>query len=137
MKGKELGIQSLAIIGYNFLSLINNMGMVYWVMRIFIVFLVVKLVLYIYESKVETITPTSPLSHPITLSSTLSSSLHHHLSTHQPIITTSLFLYLKKEYLDTSCFELICLISDTKISSTRVVKGDVVVGIVVGGGLAV
>ena len=48
MSGKELNTSSFLPVGYKFISLVNNMGMVYWFLLIFIVFLILKLALYIW-----------------------------------------------------------------------------------------
>ena len=49
----------------------------------------------------------------------------------QVILIASLTLYLWHEYYDNSCFELVCLFTDKKISGTAIVKPDVVPSIIV------
>jgi len=53
MNRKELQRPSLSIIGYLDFSLINNMGIVFWLMLLSIVFLFINLVLYIFKEKVD------------------------------------------------------------------------------------
>jgi predicted membrane protein len=121
---------SFSIIGYHFISLFNNMGIVFWLLVIFIVFLSVKLVLYSCKSKVDELDKTSKLMKFILLGIKLSDSLSNYLAVHHIISLTSLTIYLWYEYYEKGCFELECLISDTKISSTKLVKFDIVISII-------
>jgi hypothetical protein len=57
-------------------------------------------------------------------------SLYNYLVVNQIISMMSLVLYLWYEYYEKSCFELICFRSEVKISSTKLVKLDVVVTII-------
>jgi len=121
---------SFSIIGYHFISLFNNMGIVFWLLVIFIVFLLVKLVLYSCKSKVDELDKTSKLMKFILLGIKLSDSVSNYLAVHHIISLTSLTIYLWYEYYEKGCFELECVISDTKISSTKLVKFDIVISII-------
>ena len=50
MTGEELTTSSFLLAGYKFLSLVNNMIILYWILNIFIFFLILKLGLYIWKS---------------------------------------------------------------------------------------
>jgi len=118
MTGEELTTSSFLLAGYKFLSLSNNMGIVYWILLLFIVFQFLKLNLYIFESKVNNITKNSCLLNYINHAKTFSESLYNYLVVNQIISMMSLVLYLWYEYYEKSCFELICFRSEVKISST-------------------
>jgi len=53
MDGTELNRPSFSLVGYQFLSLSNNMGILFWFLIIFMGSLVVKWGLNIFESKVH------------------------------------------------------------------------------------
>ena len=110
--GIELNTSSFLLAGYKFLSLSNNMGIVYWILLLFIVFQFLKLNLYIFESKVNNITKNSCLLNYINHAKTFSESLYNYLVVNQIISLMSLALYLWYEYYEKSCFELTCLISE-------------------------
>ena len=61
MSGEELKKPSFLLVGYKFISLLNNMGIIFWFVAIFIVSLVIKLSLFIFRSKVEKLTEGSKL----------------------------------------------------------------------------
>ena len=105
------------------------MGIVHWFAFLFIVFLLVKWMLYIFTSKVEKLSTGSKLLKYIHFAKNFSESLYTYLAVNQMISMTSLVLYLWYEYYEQSCFELICFRSEVKISSTKLVKFDVVVTI--------
>jgi hypothetical protein len=50
MTGKELTKPSFLLVGYKFLSLVNNMIILYWILNIFMLFLILKLGLFIWKS---------------------------------------------------------------------------------------
>ena len=112
MSGKELNKSSFLLVGYRFLSLANNMGVVYWVLLIFIIFLILKLGLYICQSKVDNLTKNSSLMNYINHAKHLTESLYNYLVVNQIISIMSLVIYLWYEYYEKSCFELKCMISE-------------------------
>jgi len=122
MNRKELERPSLSIVGYDDFSLINNMGIVFWIMLIFIVFLIGNLVLYIFKEKVDKLPNDGKASKCIGTMKKVSESLYNYLSVHHIISMTSVTIYLWYEYVEKGCFELTCLVSDTTISSTKIVK---------------
>jgi len=130
MSGKELNKSSFLLAGYKFLSLSNNMGIVYWVLLISIIFLILKLGLYTFKSKIANLTKNSNLLNYIYLAKRLSESLYNYLVVNQIISMMSLVLYLWYEYYEKSCFELTCFRSEVQISSTKMIKLDVVVAII-------
>jgi len=121
---------SFSMVGYSDFSLINNMGIVFSFMLIFFVFLLIKLVLYIFKSKVDILPKKGKLLKLISIIRKVSESLYNYLSVHQIISMTSLTIYLWYEYVEKSCFELTCFISDEKISDTKLVKLEVVIAII-------
>jgi len=106
------------------------MGIVFWIMLIFIVFLIGKLVLYIFKEKVDVLPKDEKLSKCISIFKKVYESLYNYLSVHHIIPMSSVTIYLWYEYVETGCFELTCFVSDTKISSTKLVKREVVVTII-------
>jgi len=106
------------------------MGIVHWFALIFIFFLIVRWVLYILTSKVKRLSTNSKLLKYIHVVKNFSESLYTYLAVNQIISMTSLVLYLWYEYYDKSCFELKCFRSEVEISSTKLVKFDVVVTII-------
>jgi hypothetical protein len=126
----KLKIPSLSIIGYQDFSLINNMGIVFWFIIIFIVSLLVSLMLYIFKEKVDKLPKDEKLSKSIKIFKNFSQSFYNYLSVHQVISLTSLTIYLWYEYVEKGCFELTCFISEKEVSSTKVVKGEVVIAII-------
>jgi hypothetical protein len=80
------------------------MGIVCWLLPIFIVFLVVKLFLYIYKEKVDKLQKTSKALKYIHFAQNCSESLYNYLIVNQIISLTSLVLYLWYEYYEKSCF---------------------------------
>ena len=130
LRGKRIENPSFSLIGYDFLSLFNNMGIVFWIMVIFIVFLLVQLVIYSCEPKVGKLDKSSKLLKYICGVKRLSESLYNYFAVHHIISMTSLTIYLWYGYYEKSCFDLECLISDTKISATKLVKLDVVITII-------
>jgi len=121
---------SLSLAGYKFFSLINNMGVVFWVMVIFVVLLIVRLALYIFSSKVNEIKESSKLLTAINIYKNISDGLYNYLVVNQIISLTSMFIYLQHEFYEPGCFELTCFISDVKISATKLVKLEVIVTII-------
>ena len=112
MTGEELNTSSFLLVGYKFLSLVKNMVILYWILNIFIVFLILKLGLYICASKVDKLTKNSNLLNYIYQAKNISESLYNYLVVNQIISMMSLVLYLWYEYYEKSCFELICLRSE-------------------------
>ena len=109
---KELERPSLSIVGYQDFSLINNMGIVFWLMLLSIVFLLINLVVYIFKEKVDVLPKDEKLSKYISTMLKVSSSLYNYLSVHHVISLSSLLIYLRYEYVETGCFELTCFVSD-------------------------
>ena len=99
-------------------------------MLIFIIFLIINLVLYIFKVKVDKLPKDGKPSKYIGITKKVSESLYNYLSVHHMISMTSLTIYLWYEYVEKGCFELTCFISDTTISSTKLVKLEVVVSII-------
>jgi len=106
------------------------MGIVFWILLIFIVFLIIHLVLYILKEKVETLPKHEKLSKSISTIKKVSESLYNYLSVHHIIPLTSVTIYLWYEYVEKGCFELTCFISDVEISATKLVKREVVITII-------
>jgi hypothetical protein len=106
------------------------MGIVFWLMLIFIVLLIAKLALYIFKAKVDILPKNGKLSKYINIIKKVYESLYNYLSVHHIISMTSLTIYLWYEYVEKGCFELTCLVSDVKISATKQVKPEVVVTII-------
>ena len=106
------------------------MGIIFWFVVIFVVFLTIKLGLYIMQSKVDKLTKNSKLLWYIHLHKKLIEILYNYLAVIQIIVMTSLTLYLRYEYYEKGCLELTCFISDTQISATKLVKLDIVVSII-------
>ena len=104
--------------GYYFISLLNNIGIVYWFVVIFIVCLTVKLHFYIFETKVKLLPKSSILLKYIYLGKNLTESVYNYLSENQIISITSLTFYLWYEYIETRCFDVECILSDKTISGT-------------------
>jgi len=130
MNRKELARHSLSIIGYRDFSLISNMGIVFWLMLIFIVLLVVNLVLYIFKEKVDILPKDEKAWKYIGIIKKVSGSLYNYLSVHHVVSMTSLTIYLWYEYVQKGCFVLTCFVSDTEISATKLVRLEVVVAII-------
>ena len=80
--------------------------------------------------KVERLSANSKLLIFIRLTKNFSESLYTYLAVNQIISMTSLVLYLWYEFYEKSCFELTCFRSEVKISSTKLVKFDVVVTVI-------
>ena len=99
-------------------------------MLIFIVFLIVKLVLYIFKEKVDILPKDEKPSKYIGIIVKVSESLYNYLSVHHIISMSSLTIYLWYEYVEKGCFELTCFVSDEKISATKLVKLEVVVTVI-------
>ena len=129
MSGSELKKPSLLLVGYKFISLYSNMGIVFWFAFFFCFFLILKWVIYILFYKVERLSANSKLVFCIHLVKNFSESLYTYLAVNQIISMTSLVLYMWYEYYEKSCFELKCFRSEVKISGTKLVKFDVVVTI--------
>ena len=112
MKESSLKKLSLSLTGYKSSSLINNMGVVFWFMVIFIVLLFVRLAIYIFDTKVNELEEGSKLSTSINLFKNILDTLYNYLVINQIISLTSLIIYLQYEYYEPGCFELTCFISD-------------------------
>jgi hypothetical protein len=106
------------------------MGIVFWFMLIFIVFLIVNLVLYTFKEKVEKLPKDEKLSKCISIIKKVSESLYNYLSVHHIIPMASVTIYLWYEYVEKGCFELTCLLSDTTVSAIQLVKLEVLVTII-------
>jgi len=106
------------------------MGNVFWLMLIFIFFLIIYLVLYTFKEKVDKLPKNEKLSKFISIIRKFYESLYNYLSVHQIIPMSSLTIYLWYEYVEKGCFDLICFISDVEISSTKIVKLEVVIAII-------
>jgi len=94
MTGKELKIPQLQLIGYRFVSLINSMGIVYWLLIISIVFLIPNLILYICKAQAKKLTRKSQYLKYIKILKNISESLYNYLVVNQIISIVSLTLYL-------------------------------------------
>ena len=99
-------------------------------MLIFIIMLFYNLVLYILKEKVDSLPKNGKLSKCVYIIKKVYESLYNYLSTHQIVFLTSLTIYVWYEYVDKGCFELTCFISDVKMSSTKLVKLEVVITII-------
>jgi len=106
------------------------MGIVFWILIIFIFFLIANLVLYIFKEKVDKLPKDEKASKFIRIILKVSASLYNYLSVHHIISTSSLTIYLWYEYVEKGCFELTCFVSDAEISSTKLIKREVVVTII-------
>ena len=106
------------------------MGIVFWLVLIFIVSLIANLVLYVFKEKVDKLPKDEKPSKYIRIIKKVYESLYNYLSVHHIISTTSLTIYLWYEYVEKGCFELTCLVSDVEISATKLVKLEVVVAII-------
>ena len=131
MIGKPLKTPQLHLIGYQFISLINNMGVTYHLLLTSILCLIPTLLLFILKAQVQRLHPTSAYLPYILRMKNFSSCLYNYLYVNQTILISSLILYLWHEYYENSCFELVCLFSDKEISGTAIVKPDVVPSIIV------
>ena len=129
MQGTSLKKLSLSLAGYKFFSLINNMGVVFWVLVIFIVFLIVRIALYILNSEVNKLEEGSKLLASINIFKNILDGLYNYLVVNQIISLSSMIIYLQYEYFEPGCFDLICLISDVQISDTKLVKLEVILTI--------
>ena len=118
------------MVGYQFISLYSNMGIVFWFAVIFTGFLLVKWVFYILIYKVDRILTNSTLLKYIHLVKNFTESLYTYLAVNQIISMTSLVLYLWYEYYEESCFRLECMLSDKSISDTKLVKLDFVITVI-------
>ena len=94
------------------------MGIIFWFVIIFIPFLIVKLILWIYKSKVRKLPTNSKLLKYIHIALNFTESLYNYLAVSQIISMTSLVFYLRYEYYEKSCFDLECVLSDIKVSDT-------------------
>jgi hypothetical protein len=130
MKESSLKKLSLSLTGYKFFSLINNMGVVFWVMVIFIVVLMGRLALYIFDTKVNGLEKSSKILTSINIFKNISDGLYNYLVVNQIISLTSMIIYLQYEYFEPGCFDLTCFISDVQISATKLVKLEVIVTII-------
>jgi hypothetical protein len=99
-------------------------------MLLSIVFLFINLVIYIFKEKVDILPEDEKPSKYIGIIKKVSESLYNYLSVHQIISMTSLTIYLWYEYVEKGCFELTCYISDKGISSTKLVKLEVIISII-------
>ena len=106
------------------------MGIVFWFLVIFVVCLCVKFGLYIFKEKIEKLDESSTLLKYIRLEKKVSDCLYNYLSVNQIISMTSLTLYLRYEYVEKGCFDLVCFRSDVTISATKLVKPEIVVVII-------
>jgi len=99
-------------------------------MLIFIVLLFVQLALWILKSKIDKLPKDEKPSKYIGIIKKVCESLYNYLSVHHIISMTSLTIYLWYEYVEKGCFELTCFVSDTTVSSTKLVKLEVVIAII-------
>ena len=106
------------------------MGIPFWLVLIFIVFLIGNLVLYIFKEKVDVLPKDEKLYKFINIIRKVSESLYNYLSVHHIISMSSVTIYLWYEYVEKGCFDLECLLSDTTVSGTKVVKLEVLVTII-------
>ena len=112
MTGEELTTSSFLLAGYKFLSLVNNMIILYWILNIFMFFLILKLGLFIWKTQVNKLARNSCLLNYIYHAKNISESLYNYLAVNQIISMMSMVLYLRYEYYERSCFQAICLISE-------------------------
>ena len=113
------------------------MGIIYWVVYVFIVFLIIKLAFYIYKSRIDRLPKSSKLLKYIHQVKSITECLYNYLAVNQVVSLTSLVFYLWYEYYEKGCFDLKCFVSDKKISATKLVKLDVVATIILIIGLLV
>jgi len=104
MLGETLKRPQFMLIGYRFISLFNNMGIVCYLLFIFIFFLLIKLALYAFESKVDSLPKHSKLRKYINFSKNMIESLYNYFAVNQIISMTSLVIYLWYEYVEKECF---------------------------------
>ena len=95
MKGIKLERPSLSLAGYSFVSLIDNMGIIYWFFIVFMVSLLFEPGLFIFKSKVAKLDKSSKLLKCIQTGKNLSKSLYNHLAVNQIILVTSLIISLQ------------------------------------------
>ena len=112
MRESVLKKLSLSLVGYKSFSLIDNMGVVFWVMVTFMALLLVRLALYIFTSKVNELEESSKLLKSINIFTSTLDGLYNYLVVNQIISLTSLIIYLQYEYFEPGCFDLTCYISD-------------------------
>ena len=117
-------ISQLWLIGYKFVSLGGNMGIVFWVLVVFGGFLGCEMVLFALKFTTSKLKKSSKLHKYIQLQHNLYSILSNYLAVHHVIQLTSLTLYLLN-----ACFSLKCLFSDETISATKLVKLDIILSI--------
>jgi len=86
-------------------------------------------VLYILKEKVDKLPKDEKLSKYISIIKNVYESLYNYLSVHHIISLSSVTIYLWYEYVEKGCFELTCLLSDTTVSDTKLVKREIVVTI--------
>jgi len=106
------------------------MGVVFWVLAIFIVLLLGRLALYIFIVKVNGLEESSKLLKSIKIFKNILDGLYNYLVVNQIISLTSMIIYLQYEYFEPGCFDLTCFISDVQISATKLVKLEVIVTII-------
>lgn len=121
MDGPKLAKPSFSLMGYTFLSLVNNMGIVFWLVILFIITLLLKWASYLFNEKVDRLR--------YSFVQNFYESLYNYLATSQIISLTCLVLYVRYEYVETGCFDVTCFLSDVSISATKIVKLDIVVSI--------
>jgi len=97
---------------------------------IFFIYLIINLTLYIFESKVKKLDKNSKLTKLINIFKNNYESLYNYLSVHQIISVTSVTIYVWYEYIEIGCFDVYCFLSDTEVSSTQLVKLEVIVTII-------
>ena len=105
------------------------MGVVFWVLVIFIVLLIVRIALYILNSEVNKLEEGSKLLASINIFKNILDGLYNYLVVNQIISLSSMIIYLQYEYFEPGCFDLTCLISDVQISDTKLVKLEVILTI--------
>jgi len=106
------------------------MGIVFWLMLIFIVFLIINLVLYILKEKVDILPQDEKPSKYIGIIVKVFGSLYNYLSVHHIVSMTSLTIYAWYKHVDKGCFELTCFVSDAEISATKLVKLEVIIAVI-------
>ena len=107
------------------------MGIVFWCAVIFIFFFILWRLLDFCKSKADGFSTNAKLLKCIHIAKNFSDSLYNYLAVNQMISMTSLVLYLYYEYYEPRCFDFKCLVksllSDKKVSSTILVRLDIVI----------
>ena len=106
------------------------MGIVYYIIVIFMFFLFISIVLYTFSEKVLTLSKNGKLFKFISIIKNVYSSLKNYLSVHHIISLTSVTIYVYYEYVEKGCYGVYCFLSEREISETRLIKGEIIILII-------